>query len=101
MTETQMHHFICAMCDRTKCVRGTDKCKFEKWKEAQKVDYVYVVTYYDKNETEPVVTAFSNADAAEQCYRAFKDLHDVVSIDRAPIYKSFTVDGGTEKNDNE
>lgn len=39
MTEAQMHHFICSWCDNNKCVRGTDKCEFEKWKikhEAEK-----------------------------------------------------------------
>ena len=30
---TTMHHFICAMCDCKKCVRGTDECDFEKWKK--------------------------------------------------------------------
>lgn len=33
ITETQMHHFICAWCDNLKCVRGTDKCEFEQWKK--------------------------------------------------------------------
>lgn len=58
------------------------------------MDYVYIVTYYDKGETEPVVTAFNNLDAAEQCYKTFKDSHDIASIDRAPVYTSFTVKEG-------
>ena len=33
VTETSMHHLICAMCDNNKCVRGTKECEFEKWKE--------------------------------------------------------------------
>ena len=55
------------------------------------MDYVYIVTYYDKGAREPVVTAFDNRDAAERCYEDFKDKHGVVSIDRAPVYKSFEV----------
>ena len=58
------------------------------------MDYVYIVTYYDKSYTEPVVLAFSNLDAAERCYRTFKDSHDVASIGRVPVYKSFTVKEG-------
>jgi len=38
MTETQMHHFICAFCDNKKCVRGTDKCEFEQWKRKHKTE---------------------------------------------------------------
>lgn len=36
ITETSMHHFICAMCDNDKCVRGTKECEFEQWKEKEK-----------------------------------------------------------------
>ena len=36
ITETSMHHLICAMCDNKKCVRGTKDCEFEKWKKTQK-----------------------------------------------------------------
>lgn len=57
------------------------------------MDYIYIVTYYDKDAREPVVTAFDNRDAAERCYEAFKVNYDVVSIDRAPVYKSFEVSG--------
>jgi hypothetical protein len=35
ITETSMHHLICAMCDNAKCVRGTKECEFEKWKKEQ------------------------------------------------------------------
>ena len=35
ITETSMHHLICAMCDNEKCVRGTKECEFEKWKKKQ------------------------------------------------------------------
>jgi len=38
MTETQMHHFICAFCDNKKCARGTDKCEFEQWKRKHKTE---------------------------------------------------------------
>lgn len=32
ISETKMHHLICAFCDNPKCVRGTEKCEFEQWK---------------------------------------------------------------------
>lgn len=35
ISETTMHHFICAWCDNEKCVRGTKECEFEKWKKKQ------------------------------------------------------------------
>lgn len=35
ITETSMHHLICAMCDNEKCVRGTKECEFEKWKKKE------------------------------------------------------------------
>jgi hypothetical protein len=35
ITETSMHHLICAMCDNAKCVRGTKECEFEKWKKKE------------------------------------------------------------------
>lgn len=60
-------------------------------KKEQNMEHIYIVTYFDKSEREPVVTAFDNRDAAERCYEAFKDKHDIVSIDRAPVYKSFEV----------
>lgn len=55
------------------------------------MDYMYIVTYYDKGAREPVVTAFDNRDAAERCYEDFKDKHDVISIDCAPVFKSFEI----------
>lgn len=55
------------------------------------MDYVYIVTYYDKGVREPVVTAFDNKDAAELCYETFCKEHDIISLDRAPVYKSFEV----------
>lgn len=35
ISETSMHHFICAFCDNDKCVRGTKECEFEQWKEKE------------------------------------------------------------------
>lgn len=32
ISETSMHHFVCAFCDNDKCVRGTKECEFEQWK---------------------------------------------------------------------
>jgi hypothetical protein len=36
ISETSMHHLICAFCDNDKCVRGTKECEFEQWKEKEK-----------------------------------------------------------------
>lgn len=35
ISETKMHHLICAFCDNLKCVRGTKQCEFEQWKRQQ------------------------------------------------------------------
>lgn len=35
ISETSMHHLVCAMCDNEKCVRGTKECEFEQWKAKQ------------------------------------------------------------------
>lgn len=51
---------------------------------------VYIVTYWDAGE-EPVVTAFSNRDAADRCYRYFKIDHDGCCIDECNIYQDFYV----------
>ena len=37
ISETSMHHLICAMCDNEKCVRGTKECEFEQWKEKEDI----------------------------------------------------------------
>lgn len=41
ITETSMHHLICAMCDNEKCVRGTKECEFEKWKKKEESEGRY------------------------------------------------------------
>lgn len=51
---------------------------------------VWVVSYYDIGE-EPVVTVFTNSDAAYDCYEYFFVEHDKVSIDEVPVYKDFIV----------
>ena len=35
ISETKMHHLICAFCDNLECVRGTKQCEFEQWKRQQ------------------------------------------------------------------
>lgn len=57
---------------------------------------IYIVTYWDKGK-EPVVTVFDNRDAAESCYRAFRDSYDGCCIDESTLYHSFLVkDDGKE-----
>ena len=36
ISETSMHHFVCAFCDNDKCVRGTKECEFEQWKKKER-----------------------------------------------------------------
>lgn len=51
---------------------------------------IYIVTYWDEGK-EPVVTAFDNKDAAEYCYRAFRDCHDGCCMDETTVYHSFNI----------
>jgi len=53
--------------------------------------YVWVVSYCDGNDNEPTVTVFDNKEAAEKCYDAFKEGHNRVAIDEAPVYKQFNL----------
>ena len=65
--------------------------KEQKEQKEQNMDYVYIVTYYDKDAREPVVTAFDNRDAAEACYETFKQEHDITAIDHVKVYKEFKI----------
>lgn len=56
----------------------------------QKIE-MYIVSYFDKEVNEPVVTAFDNRDAAEACYETFKQEHDITAIDHVKVYKEFKI----------
>ena len=53
---------------------------------------VWVVSYYDYNNL-PVVTVFSNKDAASLYYNyeLKKNKHEKIDIDQCPIYSTFYV----------
>ena len=51
---------------------------------------IWVITYYDKADTEPTITAFSDEDAATKCFEVFKKTHLHSSMDKVPVYSSFT-----------
>ena len=55
------------------------------------LDEMYIVSYFDKEVDEPVVTAFNNRDAAEACYETFKQEHDITAIDHVKVYKEFKI----------
>lgn len=55
------------------------------------LDEMYIVSYFDKEVNEPVVTAFNNRDAAEACYETFKQEHDITAIDHVKVYKEFKI----------
>ena len=50
---------------------------------------IWVVAYYDNEDTEPTVTAFSNEDAATKCFETFTKTHTHLCIDKVPVYSSF------------
>lgn len=52
----------------------------------------WIVTYFTPaKETEPTVTAFNNADAAQRFYEHCKNRGDeIVCVDECPIFTSFT-----------
>lgn len=53
---------------------------------------VYVVSYQDDLEDEPVVTVFDNKLAAIKCFKTFSKIHDKVVIDEVPLYSKFISD---------
>lgn len=52
---------------------------------------IWVVTYYDIGEKEPVVTCFNNKESAVKYYEYILGGHDVVSIDECEVYSEFKV----------
>lgn len=52
---------------------------------------IWIVAYYDDNDKEATVTAFSNEEAANLCYETFTESHNHVSLDKVPLYSTFTV----------
>lgn len=52
---------------------------------------IWVVTYYDIGEKEPIVTCFNNKENAMKYYEYILDGHNVVSIDECEVYRNFVV----------
>ena len=52
---------------------------------------IWVVTYYNIGEPEPVVTCFNNKENAMKYYEYILGVHDVVSIDECEVYTEFKV----------
>ena len=52
---------------------------------------IWVVTYYNIGEPEPVVTCFNNKENAVKYYEYILGEHDVVSIDECEVYTEFKV----------
>ena len=50
---------------------------------------IWVVTYYNIGEKEPVVTCFNNKENAMKYYEYVLGEHDVVSIDGCEVYTKF------------
>lgn len=52
--------------------------------------YVWLVIYHN-HEEDPVYTAFDNYDNANKCFEYFKGASDYCSLEKMPLYHSFTV----------
>ena len=52
---------------------------------------IYIVSYMNKNDTEPTVTAFDNEKTAEKAYNYFSNKYDYTWLDEVPLYSSFTI----------
>lgn len=50
---------------------------------------IWIVTYWDID-SEPVVTAFNNEEAANKCYKYFKQCHDGCCLDECSICSTFS-----------
>lgn len=50
---------------------------------------VYVVTAWNKNGYEPIVSVFDNENAAEACQNHMRTKYDDAVIDKTPIFKTF------------
>lgn len=50
---------------------------------------VYVVTYWDYDFEEPVVTVFNNKVAAESFMEYAKEKYNGACLDTVPVYSSF------------
>lgn len=51
---------------------------------------VYVVTYWDYDFEEPVVTAFNNKVAAESFREYAKEKYNGACLDTVPVYSNFS-----------
>ena len=63
----------------------------EEVSDQEKDEYVWIVSYCNPNDTEPVVTAFYDNESAMLMYNSIKRRGEQkVAIDRAKIYRSFS-----------
>lgn len=53
---------------------------------------IYVVTYWDYDSKEPVVTVFDNKVAAESFLEYAQERHDGACVDECPVYSEFLQD---------
>jgi len=50
---------------------------------------IWIVTYWDFFDGEPVVTAFNNKEVANKCYEYVKKHHNGCCLDECLIYSIF------------
>ena len=55
------------------------------------METIYIVSYMNKNDTESIVTAFNNEEAAEKAYNYFCNKYDYAWLDEVPLYSNFTI----------
>lgn len=52
-------------------------------------EYVWIVSYFASIDGEATVTAFSNEEAAQRCYEAFRKDKSYVALDKVPVMSEF------------
>lgn len=53
-------------------------------------EYVWIVSYFECEDREATVTAFSNEEAARSCYETFAKEKSHVALDKVPVCSTFT-----------
>lgn len=78
----------CRVLDMKPCYpeKGCDYFSEQKHEREQ---FIWIVTYWDFDSSEPVVTAFNNEETANKCYKYFKNCHSFCYLDKCPIYSRF------------
>lgn len=59
--------------------------------------YVWIVSYFDENDTKSTVASFKHKEAAITCFEEISKKHSNVSIDKCPVYKDFYVVDNTQE----